>query len=111
MNTESKYNRLLTGGGPEPHVEDDPVMEAVNVATPYADVSFSCPWDTTAAFEKKTSETTCKMMISVWKIVNNISFFPVNDGKVKGESCEILMLDFEHESTEIPTISPVTSGK
>ncbi|KAJ8911118.1 hypothetical protein NQ315_003293 [Exocentrus adspersus] len=47
-NTDEKYTRLLTGGGPPIEFEKDPVMDAVDIAAPHADVTLSCTWDSTA---------------------------------------------------------------
>lgn len=52
-NTEVKYQRLATGGGPEPVEEPDPVMEAVSIAAPHADFTLPCPWDSTGVYEAK----------------------------------------------------------
>jgi len=44
---------LLTGGGPEPIEENDPVMEAVDVAAPHVDVTLPCSWDSIGVYEVK----------------------------------------------------------
>lgn len=52
-NTDEKYVRLLTGGGPAIEFEKDPVMDAVDIAAPYADVTLPCLWDSTATYMKE----------------------------------------------------------
>ncbi|KAJ8912737.1 hypothetical protein NQ315_016692 [Exocentrus adspersus] len=52
-NTDEKYTRLLTGGGPPIEFEKDPVMDAVDIAAPHADVTLSCTWDSTATYMKE----------------------------------------------------------
>ncbi|XP_030751367.1 myb/SANT-like DNA-binding domain-containing protein 3 [Sitophilus oryzae] len=55
-NTEVKYQRLVTGGGPEPSESQDPVMEAVSVAAPHADVMMTCKWDMIGVYERQMAE-------------------------------------------------------
>lgn len=47
-----KYKRLLTGGGSEPDIDPDPLLDAVDVAAPHADVSLEFPYASTAFYEK-----------------------------------------------------------
>lgn len=87
----------------------NPVMEAVDVAGPLANVSFSCPWDTKAAYKHKTGISACNNMIDeVLIIVNKILIFQLL--KII-ENCKILVLEVEPEDVEMPVTSPVTSGK
>lgn len=53
LNTEKRFKRLITGGGPEPKYKPDPIMEDVDVSSPLVDVSLPCPWDTTASMKRR----------------------------------------------------------
>ncbi|XP_030760793.1 myb/SANT-like DNA-binding domain-containing protein 3 [Sitophilus oryzae] len=54
--TELRHQRLLTGGGPEPSDQGDPVMEAVSIAAPHAHLILPCPWDSTGVYESTYGE-------------------------------------------------------
>ncbi|KAL1489090.1 hypothetical protein ABEB36_014036 [Hypothenemus hampei] len=47
-NTELRHEKLLNGGGSSAKEQNDPVMEAVNLAAPYMDIMLPCAWDSTA---------------------------------------------------------------
>ncbi|KAJ8929982.1 hypothetical protein NQ314_017270 [Rhamnusium bicolor] len=53
QSTEEKYTRLVTGGGPPLEIKTDPVMEVVDAAAPNADVTITCPWDSTAVYMRE----------------------------------------------------------
>lgn len=70
--TAFKYERLLTGGGPEPTEDDDPIMNAVNVAAPHMDVTLPFRWDSTGDYEKKSAEESTISHVSEGNITSQV---------------------------------------
>ncbi|KAL1488299.1 hypothetical protein ABEB36_015248 [Hypothenemus hampei] len=62
-NTELRHEKLLTGGESPAKEQNDPVMEAVNLAAPYMDIMLPCTWDSTAtATSERTTEGSIKRL-------------------------------------------------
>lgn len=60
----------MTGGGCPVTIPNDPVMDAMDAATPNLDLEVWCPYDSTAEFEKECMYVHYKDLIDIFLYLN-----------------------------------------